>query len=324
MIEPLGVAPGATSLVVVDPAVESLVEELLEQLAPRAVIHRYSGTDKSTGTAESIWQAMVAHRPGVVIGVGGGALGDMVGFCAATYRRGIPFVSVPTTLLSMIDASIGGKTAIDVGGLRNAVGVVRLPTLVVGITELIPMRGDCPRIGLSEAVKIGMLYDADLIDRLEGHLTERTPSFFDIVVDSAVLKARLCAAGRGETGLLYGHNLSYALESTLGWDHATAVGHGINLEAAIAVQASVLGEDALRRQQAILTSLGLRDLLDHLPVDDVCNRMRPYKLNSGAQAGFVVPRCVGERSEAAESDRLWVDWEALPGLLKSSAALLGC
>jgi 3-dehydroquinate synthase len=224
-------------------------------------------------------------RRAAIIGVGGGAATDHAGFVAAIYLRGIAFATVPTTLLAMVDASVGGKTGVDLGAGKNLVGAFHQPRAVVadvGFLETLPAR---ERIaGLAEVVKCGFIADAGLLDLLEESGPDLTVAEHQEVITRAVrVKADVVASDETESGrraiLNFGHTVGHALEAASGYGllhgEAVALGMVAALDLGVAVGA---GAPALAdRARALLGRLGL-------PVD------YERRFDAQAQAGIAVDK----------------------------------
>jgi len=224
-------------------------------------------------------------RRAAVVGIGGGAATDHAGFAAAVYLRGVPFALVPTTLLAMVDASVGGKTGVDLGAGKNLVGAFHQPRAVVadvGFLETLPTR---ERIaGLAEVVKCGFIADPGLLDLLEQSGAELTVAQQQEVIARAVrVKAEVVASDETESGrraiLNFGHTVGHALEAASGYGllHGEAVALGmvaaLDLGAALAIGAPALAA----RARGLLTRLGL-------PVD------YERRFDAQAQAGIAVDK----------------------------------
>lgn len=196
-------------------------------------------------------------RSDVVIGVGGGALTDAVGFVAATYLRGLPVAFVPTTLLGAVDAAIGGKSAINVGG-KNLAGAFRHPQQVLIDIDILAALPEALLLeGAAEAIKAGFIGDAALVELYE---RDGMAAPLDEVVTRAVqVKAGIVSADFEESGprafLNYGHTLGHAIETAAGISHGEAV--AIGMVAAAAVSARRLGFTASERQRHLLDRVGL-------------------------------------------------------------------
>lgn len=180
---------------------------------------------KNIATCERIWQDMVAarlDRKALVVNLGGGVIGDMGGFCAATFKRGVDFIQVPTTLLAMTDAAIGGKLGIDFQGIKNAVGVFRNPAAVFvdpAFLRTLPPRE--LRSGFAEVIKHALIGDPALWDTLQAipasQLTADRADWFDLLRASIAVKVRIVSEDPLEKGLRallnFGHTIGHAIES---------------------------------------------------------------------------------------------------------------
>ncbi|HVZ73076.1 MAG TPA: 3-dehydroquinate synthase [Polyangia bacterium] len=243
-------------------------------------------------------------RKGAVVGVGGGAATDHAGFAAAVYLRGIKFALVPTTLLAMVDASVGGKTAVDLPAGKNLVGAFHQPSSVVadlGFLETLPARE--VRAGLAEVVKCGFIADPALLDILEtapsgDHLPLATLA--EVVTRAVRVKAEVVAEDETEGGrraiLNFGHTVGHALEAASGYGllHGEAVGLGM-LAALSLGEARGLGTPALTaRAKALLARLLLPvDLAPRLSAE-VLARVTVDKKRRGGAIKFVFCSAAGE------------------------------
>lgn len=209
-----------------------------------------------------------AHRRDLVVGVGGGVVGDLSAFVASTYNRGMPIVLVPTTLLGQVDAAIGGKTGINLPAGKNLVGTIHQPRLVVCDVETLASLPDEEFVsGLAEVAKYGFIEDVDLLSRLtenrEG-LWQRDPAFLvDIVARSAAIKAGIVALDERENGrrevLNYGHTFAHAIEQSQGFTlrHGHAVALGMMAAAYLAHELRRIESEVVDRHAEILETLRL-------------------------------------------------------------------
>ena len=227
---------------------------------------------KSVEVASRGWDSLLAaglDRGSTVLALGGGAVGDLAGFVAATYMRGVNFVQLPTTLLAQVDASIGGKTAIDHPRAKNLVGAFHQPRLVlvdpVTLTTL-PEREF--RSGLAEVVKHGIVLDADYFADLEmcrvALLAREIETLTRVVAGSCRLKANVVERDEQEAELRavlnYGHTIGHAIEAVTGyarWTHGEAVSLGIAAEARLAERLGVGSRGTADRQIELLRAVGL-------------------------------------------------------------------
>ena len=244
-------------------------------------------------------------RRGAVVGIGGGAATDHAGFAAAVYLRGVRFALVPTTLLAMVDASVGGKTAVDLPAGKNLVGAFHQPSAVVadlGFLETLPARE--VRAGLAEVVKCGFIADAALLTILEtlpvGDAKLSADVAAELVARAVRVKAEVVAEDETESGrraiLNFGHTVGHALEAASGYGllHGEAVGLGM-LAALSLGEARGVGTPALTaRATALLARLGLPiDLRPRLSAE-VLARVTVDKKRRGGAIKFVFVPAVGE------------------------------
>ncbi|MBI4591399.1 MAG: 3-dehydroquinate synthase [Candidatus Rokubacteria bacterium] len=229
-------------------------------------------TAKTLAVAERCWdQCLTAglDRTSTLLALGGGAVGDLAGFVAATYMRGLPFVQLPTTLLAQVDASIGGKVAIDHPRAKNLIGAFHQPRLVVVDPAVLLTLPDPEfRSGLAEVAKHGIVLDAGYFADVEAHVPEilsrDLPTLERIIAGSCRLKGRIVEADEREGGLRaalnYGHTVGHALEAATQfskWLHGEAVSLGIVAAARIAERMGLADAETGERQVRLLRHLGL-------------------------------------------------------------------
>jgi 3-dehydroquinate synthase len=260
---------------------------------------------KDLRVAHHVWAALgqaAFTRTDLVVGIGGGAVTDVTGFAAATWLRGVPVVHVPTTLLGMVDAAIGGKVAINTAAGKNLVGAFHQPELVVvDPSYLATLDQEDYVAGLAEVVKAGFIADPAILDLIESNVPavlSRQPAFVEELVTRAVrVKASVVAADPTESGrrmvLNYGHTLAHAIEHDAGygaWRHGDAVAVGLVYAAAVARRRrfGALDGETADRHRAILESLGLptRYAADAWP--RLRAAMRTDKKSRGDRLRFVV------------------------------------
>jgi len=229
-------------------------------------------TAKTLDVAASTWDRFLEaglDRSSTVVALGGGAVGDLAGFTAATYMRGVNFVQLPTTLLAQVDASIGGKTAIDHARAKNLIGAFYQPRLVISDTAtLLTLPEREYRSGMAEVIKHGIVLDAAYfaeVERGAAALRAREPAVLAaIVAGSCRLKASVVERDEQEAELRhvlnYGHTIGHAVEAITGYRrfaHGEAVSLGIAAEAAIAERLGLAGPATRARQLAALEAVGL-------------------------------------------------------------------
>ena len=267
-------------------------------------------TSKSLAVAESMYDSLVelpADRETLVVAVGGGVVGDVAGFVAATYARGIRFVQVPTTLLAQVDSSVGGKVAVNHPKAKNLIGAFHQPAGVLVDTatlESLPVRDY--RSGLAEVIKYGVILDADFFDHLEDNVAGLCGRNLDllesVIVRSCQLKAEIVEQDERETTgvravLNYGHTFAHAHESLAGYGellHGEAVSIGMVQASRLAERLGRIDEDTTRRQVQLLEAVGLPVCAPKGPtIDELMARMRLDKKTAGGKLRFVLPTRMG-------------------------------
>ena len=244
-------------------------------------------------------------RDSALIGLGGGVIGDLTGFVAATYHRGVPFVLVPTTLLAMLDASVGGKTGVDTSHGKNLIGAFHPPVAVVADPATLRSLPDTEyRSGLTEAVKHGFIADAGYLSWIEdgtAALLARDLAALEVLIRRSVeIKAEVVSGDERESGpramLNAGHTVAHALEQVSGYQllHGEAVGLGLIAECAMAERAGILLPDTGKRLAAILSQLGLPVRVTfRTNAERVRHAMARDKKNVAGVLRFAVPLDIG-------------------------------
>jgi 3-dehydroquinate synthase len=264
---------------------------------------------KSVECANQLYEKLLdlgADRKTAVVAVGGGVVGDLAGFVAATFARGLPFVQVPTTLLAQVDSSVGGKVGVNLPAAKNMVGAFWQPTGVLidtGVLKTLPDREY--RSGLAEVVKYGVILDAEFFAYLEQHVRElatRDPAVLEhIITSSCRLKADIVEKDeREETGLRsvlnYGHTFCHAIEAVAGYGeflHGEAVSIGMLCASRLAERLGRVDRTLTQRQHDLLKALGLPvdfPPLDHATILDAMSRDK--KVENG-KLRFVLPTRLG-------------------------------
>lgn len=245
-------------------------------------------------------------RDSGLIGLGGGVVGDLTGFVAATYMRGLPYLLVPTTLLAMLDASVGGKTAVNAPQGKNLIGAFYPPAAVIADPLTLATLPDREyRNGLAEAVKHGLIADAGYFDWLEAEgaaILRRNPETLSHLVHRSVqIKADVVSADERESGqravLNAGHTVGHALEQVSGYGlpHGEAVGLGLIAECDIAERLGVAAEGTRARVAALLDRFGLPIRADSsLDVKGAVGQMSSDKKNRRGVIHCALPRGIGQ------------------------------
>jgi 3-dehydroquinate synthase len=302
---------GRRAFVVTTPVVWRLHgDDLGPLLAAAAAVERLEVPEgeaaKSLAEAQRLWQQMLragGKRDSRLLAFGGGSVGDLGGFVAAAFLRGIPCLQLPTTLLAQVDAAIGGKTAVDLPEAKNSVGAFHHPFAVVADTRwLASLDARQRRAGLVEAVKMAFLLDPPLfseIERLLADLVAGDPAALAVVVPAAAaVKARVVERDPEEAGeralLNFGHTLGHALETAAGYAgllHGEAVGWGMLFALRLAGSRG-LEPEAARRLTTVLQTLELPPLPAAGAGQLLALLARDKKAREGG-LGWVLPQAVG-------------------------------
>jgi 3-dehydroquinate synthase len=307
---------GRRAALVTDPAIMRLhgatVAASLERAGfALAVIEVPEGeAAKPLAVAEHCWDRVLAaglDRTSTVLGLGGGAVGDLAGFIAATYMRGMNFVTLPTTVLAQVDASIGGKTAIDHPKAKNLIGAFHQPRLVVvdpEVARTLPERDF--RSGLAEIVKHGIVLDLPYFEEVERDaaalLERRLDALERIIGGSCRLKASVIERDPEEKSELrfalnYGHTIGHAIEATTGyrrWTHGEAVSLGIVAEARLARRLGLADAATVARQEALLAAVGLPVRAGAVDLDAVLTAITHDKKARDGRVPFVLAPRLGD------------------------------
>ncbi|MDR3183145.1 MAG: 3-dehydroquinate synthase [Planctomycetaceae bacterium] len=265
---------------------------------------------KSIETADTLWQTLLedgTDRKAVLVTVGGGVIGDLGGFVAATYARGIRFFQVPTTLLAQVDSSVGGKVGIDLPNAKNMVGAFHQPLGVLIDTETLQtLSNEQYLCGLGEAVKYGESLDAGLFEYLEensGKINRRDNEVLQkIVSECCRIKAQIVSEDEYETTgrrilLNYGHTFAHSFETMSGFTllHGLAVASGAMCAAQLAVKLGLI-DDALRQRfEQLHKSLHLpAEIPVNINADEAVALMQHDKKTEFGELNFVLPTGLGQ------------------------------
>lgn len=275
-------------------------------------------------------QMLAAHlgRDCAVIALGGGVVNDVAGFVAATYLRGVPLVQVPTSLLAMIDSSIGGKTGVDVPAGKNLLGAFHQPRVVVADPDLLASLSSVQlAAGLAEAVKHGVIADAEYFAFLEAEyaaiFAKHAPALEQLVRRSVEIKAAVVAQDEREKGrraiLNFGHTVGHAIEATSKYEvlHGEAVAIGMVYEGRLAESLGIAAAGTAARIQATLERLHLPvERPDASQVDDLIAAMRADKKVRAGEIRVALPRAIGvAHGDASRGWTVPVPEEAIRQLL---------
>ncbi len=264
---------------------------------------------KHLGTVADLASSLAQRnfdRKDCLIALGGGVTGDITGFVAATYMRGIPFVQIPTTLLAQVDSSVGGKTGVDIPEGKNLVGAFYQPRCVyIDSAALLTLPRKELLNGLAEVIKYGVIYDPDLFNLL----SEKRQQILDLdlsVLEEVIeiccrIKARVVEADEKEDDmrriLNFGHTIGHAIEAASNYSlaHGSAVAIGMVTVSEIAVRKSLFADDDAARLQGLIAAYGLPTTI---PTGLDRNRIRKYlktdKKAVGGRPVFVLPTTIGK------------------------------
>ena len=264
---------------------------------------------KDWATLDRVFDALLAARlgrDGLVVALGGGVVGDLAGFVAATYLRGLRLMQVPTSLVAQVDSALGGKVGVDLPAGKNLVGAFHQPALVLADVELLATLPDREwRAGLAEVIKHGVIRDRGLLDLLERRrpdILARDPGLVaGMVAQAAAVKVAVVVEDPLERGLRrilnYGHTLGHAIECAAGYGvvlHGEAVAWGMAAAARIAAQLGTCDGAFVAWQDALLRAYGLCMPLPVLQAEAVLQATRLDKKTAGGHLHWVLPRGPGE------------------------------
>lgn len=301
---------------------EALCATLPSHLDVQSVVLPDGEQHKSIEQVGRIWDALLEagfNRRCTLIALGGGVIGDMVGYAAASYQRGVAFIQVPTTLLSQVDSSVGGKTGVNHPLGKNMIGAFWQPKAVLVDTDTLstlPSRE--LSAGLAEVVKYGLIRDEVFLSWLEEHMQSLRRVEPDVIAEaiakSCQIKADIVAEDETEQGvralLNLGHTFGHAIEAHQGygnWLHGEAVGAGMAMAAMLSHQLGWIDEGALKRVQTVIQSAGLPLAAPtNMSADDFLVRMRLDKKNIDEKLRLVLLSAVGDAcvSDATPPDTL--------------------
>jgi 3-dehydroquinate synthase len=327
-IRALGFKAGTKVLLVTNPVVEAhygstALKSLSEAGLDASTLVIEAGEDQKTpatvGLIHDAAFGLRLERGSLIVALGGGVVGDMAGFAAASWLRGIAVVQVPTTLLAMVDAAIGGKTGVNHPGGKNLIGAFHQPRLVlIDPTSLTTLPEREFRAGMAEVIKYGVIGDPELLaeleasgarlaslDTLSAELLQR------ILVRSAAAKARVVAADEHEGGLRailnYGHTLGHVVETLCGYGtylHGEAVGLGMLAAGEISLAMGLWSSSDQARQRSVIAAAGLPLAWPALDPDAVLACLQGDKKVREGQVRFVLPTGIGRveiRSDVSEA-----------------------
>ena len=299
--------------------------EVIEHLQPTGEANKTLETVR--GAYDTMLDAQLERRS-PVIALGGGVCGDTAGFIASSYLRGVPFVQCPTTLLAMVDASVGGKVGVNVPQGKNLIGAFYQPVVVAIdplVLQTLPPREQ--RCGLAECVKHGVIRDAALFDWIDNHLAKiqalDPTTMTELVARNVAIKARVVEEDEKEAGvrahLNFGHTFAHAIEATSGYgvvEHGEAVSLGMVAATKLAVDDGRCDADVLTRLVALLDRIGLPTQSgDLVSTDQLMAAMKLDKKVKDDRIRLVLPDSMGAVSVVDDTaiQKIEAAWAAVRG-----------
>jgi len=313
---------GQEVFIVTDPLINDLYGEELRsgfKRKPRTFEiprgERYKNLKVAAGLYDELVKAN-AHRDCLILALGGGVIGDIAGFVAATYMRGVSCLQVPTTLLAQVDAAVGGKTGVNHPKCKNLIGCFYQPKAVfIDVKSLTTLPERELRTGLAEVVKYGIIEDADFFKFLEENAHQLNTKAFEeestkrgalklwqiIVVESVKVKAKVVEKDEREAGLRmvlnYGHTIGHAIESLTRYreyNHGETVAIGMVAAAKIASRLKICDDRTVERIKELLDKLSLPTEVDGLPARKIIEALDIDKKVSAGKVNFVLPEKLGK------------------------------
>jgi len=335
---------GKEIFIITDPLVNDLYGDALRKgmkaLNVRSIEIPRGERYKNLKVASKIYDQLAkqsAPRDSLIIAFGGGVIGDLAGFAAATYMRGINYIQVPTTLLAQVDAAIGGKTGVNHAKGKNLIGSFYQPKQVfIDIQTLTTLPARELRTGLAEVVKYGVMEDADFFKFLEANSHHLNTKAFEapdtlraalkvwqiIVTESAKIKARVVEKDETESGhrmvLNLGHTIGHAIETLTKYkeyNHGEAVAMGLVAAAKIASRMKMIGDEAVNRIKSLLEKLGLPTEIEGLAANKIYKTLMIDKKVRSGKLLFVLPEKIG---------KVVIKNNVSPKLIKQVLKEMGC
>lgn len=260
---------------------------------------------KTISTVEKLGEEMIKagfDRKDAIIALGGGVVGDIAGFLSAIYMRGIPYIQIPTTLLAMVDSSVGGKTGVDMKGGKNLLGTFTQPKAVfIDQSQLNTLSQKQIRSGLAEVIKCGVIADEKFFNFIENNLQKilelDEKSINKVITESVKIKARIVEEDEKESGkrmhLNYGHTYGHAIEKNSGYKllHGFAISIGMVIANKIAIKKGLLKEEDHKRIRELLKAAGLPIVTMKKPTK---RDLMSDKKRQGDFINFVLPTTIGK------------------------------
>jgi 3-dehydroquinate synthase len=300
-------------IIVDDNTSQYCLPHLLNNLATEIeieIIELESGeVHKNIATCTEVWAALSelgADRKSIIINLGGGVISDLGGFVACTFKRGIDFINIPTTLLSMVDASIGGKNGIDLGNLKNQIGIIREPKAVIVDTEFLSTLSQREmRSGLAEMLKHGLIFDKNYWDKFKNLNNLNTDDLNELIHQSIQIKNTIVCEDLSENGirkaLNFGHTLGHAIESYFLENenkpnllHGEAIAVGMILESYISKEKNFLTHEEYQEIKYIINDIYERIEFDKNDMNQIIDLLIYDKKNEFGVVQFALLERIGK------------------------------
>lgn len=274
------------------------------------IIYEYIVTPGEDAKSLDVYEKIIEYcvkvnlsRKSVIIALGGGVVGDLAGFVASTYMRGIDVIQVPTTLLAQVDSSIGGKTGINIGNFKNIIGSFYQPKFTyINVDALKTLPEYEFKSGMSEVIKYSLIYDYDFLDYLINNskdiLNKDTEKLYYIVKKCANIKAEVVGKDEKEGGLRkilnFGHTFGHGVEKLCKISHGNAVSIGMNMAFKLSLRERFIEEEYYNKFLTVCESYDLPLIFENADEQSVLNIMKSDKKNSFSKINLVLPVGLGK------------------------------
>ncbi|MBE9576693.1 3-dehydroquinate synthase [Flavobacterium proteolyticum] len=276
---------------------------------------------KNIATCTEVWAALSelgADRKSIIINLGGGVISDLGGFVACTFKRGIDFINIPTTLLSMVDASIGGKNGVDLGNLKNQIGIIREPKAVIVDTEFLSTLSPREmRSGLAEMLKHGLIFDKNYWDKFKNLKDLNTEDLNELIHQSIQIKNTIVCEDLSENGirkaLNFGHTLGHGIESYFLENedktsllHGEAIAAGMILESYISKEKGWLTNEEYHEIKYIINDIFERIEFNENDINQIIELLIYDKKNEFGKVQFALLEGIGKIKINQEADNVLI------------------
>ena len=292
------------------------VKAILEEKYNLVITHilPHGENSKHIGNIEKIYEDLIKHhftRKDLLVALGGGVIGDMTGFCASTYLRGIDFVQIPTTLLSQVDSSIGGKTGVDFNGYKNMVGAFYMPKLVyINTSVLKTLPKEQFACGMGEVIKYGYIWDKKYLDFLKSNVSD-IKNFKDELLEKMIytscdIKRQVVEIDPKENGirayLNFGHTIGHAIEKNSNFSlyHGQCVAIGMMAALFLSIKKGWIEEAALDEMKSLLSLYDLPIKASDMSVEEVYLATKSDKKMVGSKVKFTVIEEIGKAASYSD------------------------